>query len=109
MERYRAAALAHGEATEAGDHRRANKAHQQLVEALRAVRATGDAAGALGKLMDDPELAVRVWAATHGLEFDPDAAERVLSGIASGGHTIHQFNAEMVLREWRAGRLTFPQ
>jgi hypothetical protein len=105
---YRRAASAHGEATVAGDHEAANRHHDILAEVYRELRARGTAAKeALLPLMQDPDDAVRSWAAAHGLEFAPEKAEPVLSALAES-RGISAFNAKMTLREWRKGNLSFP-
>lgn len=67
-----------------------------------------EAQSALLKLLGDERGEVRSWAATHAPEFAPDRAEVVLGEIASGPESLEQFEARLVLEEWRAGRLRFP-
>ncbi len=62
---------------------------------------------ALGSLLTDSDDNVQCWAASHLLQLDDERAEQALEAIA-GGDDIISFGAEMVLREWRAGRLSFP-
>ena len=76
---YRRAAVAHGRATAAGDYRTANRHHEILASVYRELRTRGPAAQSiLLPLMQDVDDAVRVWAATHALEFVPGHAEPIL-------------------------------
>jgi hypothetical protein len=52
---------------------------------------------------------VQVWAASHVLEFAPADAEAMLERLARGAPGIARLDAEMTLKEWRAGNLTFPE
>lgn len=105
---YRAAAVAHGIATEHGDHRRANRHHDTIAETYRELRARGEAAQCkLLVLLDDIDPHVRAWAASHALEFAPDRGEPVLRRLASY-QSVVGLNAEMTLREWVNGTLQFP-
>ncbi len=58
-------------------------------------------------MMRMPNPHVRAWAASHVLEFDPEAAEAELTRLAKGPPSPVRLDAEMTLREWRAGRLKF--
>jgi hypothetical protein len=105
---YRHAAAAHGEATAAGDHEAANRHHDIVAAVYRELRSRSlSAQKALLPLMQDPDEAVRSWAAAHGLEFAPEEAEPVLTALAES-RGISAFNAKMTLREWRNGNLSFP-
>jgi hypothetical protein len=57
--------------------------------------------------MQDPDVAVRSWTASHGLEFAPEQAEPVPVALADGPG-MSAFTAKMTLREWRKGNLRFP-
>ena len=106
---YRAAAAKHGRATQTGAYREANKAYRELIRCATRLRQKGaDAQAGWTKLLDDDDDSVRVWAASHILEFAPDDAARVLRSIANGNPGPDGLNAEMVLREWKAGRLQQP-
>jgi len=108
IESYRSAALAHGEATSSGDHELANRHHDTVAEIYRELRSHGRSVQmALLPLLADPADAVRAWSAAHALEFSPERGEAVLTDLAQGGGGF-AFNARMTLREWQAGRLSFP-
>jgi hypothetical protein len=105
---YQRAASAHGQATAAGDHEAANRHHDLVAAIYRELRSRGLLAQkALLPLMQDPDDAVRSWAASHALEFSPEQAEPVLIALAES-RGISAFNAKMTLREWRKGNLSFP-
>ncbi|MFY2556407.1 DUF2019 domain-containing protein [Corallococcus terminator] len=105
---YEEAAAAHGQSSESGDHRKANAQFRRIDAVWKELRTRGsEGPGALSNLMDHANLHVRGWAASHALESAPRAAESVLEMIANGPPGIARFNAEMTLREWRAGNLKF--
>ena len=98
----------HDVASEQGDHKGANAAHDAVVEAYRQLRAVGDeGTRRLQELMEHRNDSVRCWAATHCLPIAEDKAESVLSGLAKGTGAV-SFAAAMVLEEWRKGTLEIP-
>ena len=105
LDMYIAAAAAHGAATQRGDDEAANKNHDELMAALQSLRSTG---GNWPELLQDAlgheNPHVRCWAATHLLAVKPERATNALEDLA-GQRGVAAFNARMVLREWRAGRL----
>jgi hypothetical protein len=109
VKRYADAARRHGEATEIGDHSAANAAHDVISSTYRELRNRGvDAQRALLPLLKDPSVGVRLWAASHALEFSPDDGEPVLSSIESMPQSFNAFSAKMTLQQWRQGNLRFP-
>jgi hypothetical protein len=109
VRRYAEAAGQHGRATEAGDHKKANQAHEAIASVYRELRSRGlEAQRALLVLLDDSEPGVRLWAASHALEFSPADGERVLSSMANVPKSFLSFSADMTLRQWREGTLRFP-
>lgn len=105
---YRATALLHGQATDAGDSRRCNRAHDKIRRLQRVLRERGDEfqQGILA-LLDDEDLHVRVWAASDALAFAPDEAVRVLRKIAGLPRGLASFDAKMTLELWDAGEWQF--
>ena len=68
VEVYRDAAKQHGEATEAGDHKTANRSADLISEVYAELRQRGaDAQRALLPLLTDPASGVRLWSASHAL------------------------------------------
>jgi hypothetical protein len=103
--KYRELAEAHGEATQRGDHKAANKNHDGLVALVPKLRALGDKGeAALIGLMNDSSEAVACWAATHCLPFAELAALGVLDTLAKKTGPIG-FDARMVAEMWRSGQL----
>lgn len=86
----------------------ANRHHRELQIVLREIIERGDAGyEALAQLLEHSNLSVRLWAATALLGKFPDRATGTLEELAQ--HQTHiGFNAEMTLKEWRAGRLKLP-
>jgi hypothetical protein len=105
VDRYVVAALQHGECTRRGDSDAGNKAYAQMIDALREVRAEPDGGkDALSELTKYSDDWVKVWAATHLLPLSEDVACATLNSVASGPPSLAEFNAKMVLNQWRAGR-----
>lgn len=105
---YANSAVEQGAATDRGDHEKANAAHDRLMWALASLRESPDRGRSVLQAFlhhKDPHL--RCWAATHLLPLDEAAATHVLKSQVSEPPFVG-FNAEMVLREWRAGRLRVP-
>jgi len=104
---YVTAASRHGQATEAGDSRTANKSADVVAHVHTELRHRG-LREALLPLLEHPDPGVRCWAGSHVLEFAPDAAEGVLSSLARQQGSLISFSAEMTLKVWRQGQLKFP-
>ena len=104
IEKYREAARRHGEATERGDDKVANKTAEVIAAAHREIVSCGEAASdALLALLDDVEPGVRLWAAADLLDRYPDKAVPVLAELVSTTRLIGM-SAQQTLKEWR-GRL----
>ena len=98
----------HGEASRTGNSRTANAQYKRIVAAWKELRGRGEEGrAALLRLMGNSNPDVRMWAASHVLEFDPGAAKAELERLASGPSSLVRFDAEMTLKEWRAGNLKF--
>ena len=104
--RYRKYAQGHGDGSRSGDFRTTNRNHDKLVALLPELRAIGDRGEEiLRRLMTDPSDAVAGWAATHSLPIAEKDALSTLRAIARKGGIIG-LDAEMVIKEWKGGRLT---
>lgn len=105
---YEEAAALHGQASRDGDHRAANAQYKRLTASWKELRGRGDEGrAALQQLMSSSNPHVQVWAASHVLEFAPGPAEALLEQLASGPPSVVRLDAEMTLKEWRAGHLRF--
>ena len=101
---YCEAAQIHGRATDAGDARRGNRAHDRIVRLRSELMSHGEAyqQGMLALLKHrDPH--VRVWAASDILSFAPDEAVRALREVAAQMPKAAALNAKMTLKLWEAG------
>lgn len=108
LDRYRSAAAADGRYSAKGVYKKANPQAELAISCYRELRSRGTPAEArLLELLEDDDPAVRVWAASHVLEFAPGQAEEALIE-REAGTSLAAFTARMTLREWRAGRLAFP-
>lgn len=86
-----------------------NAAANCVASVYRQLRSRGlESQRALLPLLAHPSLKVRQWAAAHALQFAPEAGVPVLSEMAKDKVSLYGFEAEITLREWRAGRLRFP-
>jgi hypothetical protein len=109
VNRYSESAAAHGRATEAGDHKTANAAHEVLATVYRELRRRGvEAQRALLPLLEHNDIGVRGWAGAHALEFAPSEGESALTALAEVPRSLISFSAKMTLRQWREGTLRFP-
>lgn len=109
VRRYAEAALAHMEASNKGDYRAANKAHDIIVSIYATLRREGYGAQVtLLPLLKHPSAGVRAWAGAHALEFAPEQAEPVLQQLAGEPGAVG-LSAEMTLQQWKEGTLRFPE
>jgi hypothetical protein len=105
-DRYIAEATEYGRCSETADSKKVNAAYHRLRAALEGLRAgPGRGESILTELLGHPNGWVRLWAATHLLPMRPELASSPLEELAAGPPGEMRFNAKMVLREWRAGRL----
>ncbi|MFB1483776.1 DUF2019 domain-containing protein [Corallococcus sp. RDP092CA] len=107
---YVKAAELHWQATVKGAHKSANAQYERLSAARRELRDRGeDGRSALTELLQHSNSNVRLWAASHVLEFAPALAEAELERLAQGPAGAMRLDAEMTLSEWRAGNLKFTE
>lgn len=105
---YAEAAVRHGAASEQGDYRGANKAHDEIAQVYHELRARGQSAvRSLSALLVHRDAAVRQWAAAHMLPEDPSVAEPVLTALSALPGAVG-LGASTVLSEWKKGSLRFP-
>lgn len=96
----------HATASKNGDYREANRNYDKLTKLLSELRVTHDKGEEiLRRLMKDRSDAVSMWAATQSLPIAEKEALAILEAVSARGGIIG-FNAEMVISEWKSGRLT---
>lgn len=101
---YESAAKEHGKATEEGNYKVANRAHDMVVAIRRELMDRG-CERMLIRLLSSPNDWVKHWAATHLLQTNPEEAVPVLENLSNGNKGYLRLGSEVVLKEWRAGRL----
>jgi hypothetical protein len=105
-DRYIAEAAEHGRCTESGDYKKGNAAFDRMIAALGELRERADRGeSVLTELLSHPNGWVRLGAATDLLPLRAELASTILENLASGPRSEVEFEARMVLREWREGRL----
>jgi len=96
----------HGLYTVEGDAPATNRAYKKLSLALKELREMPDRGeGFLAGLIQNEDLSVVTWAALYLLPSRPEEAVQALQRVAGEGKSLIAFDAEMTLKEWRAGRL----
>jgi len=107
VDKFRNASTRWGDAWQGTDARKRNKWHDRSVFALRHILASGgDSVAQVVNMKDSENCGTALLASTFALKFDARAAEAALQALALA-RTPLSFSAELVLREWRKGTLTF--
>jgi len=105
----RRAAIVHGEETETGDNEKSNEVYDREIALVKEMRHLSDRGRALlSSLLSDSDAAVRSSAACYLLPLDERMAIPILEDVAKSTLPLVGLSAEMVLLEWRAGRLKIP-
>jgi hypothetical protein len=99
---YRELAVTWDEARD--DPQEANRIFDLLQVLSKELRASAEGRQAVSGLLDDPVTAVRLAAATHSLQWDPERAQVALEDIERGGN-LHAVTAKWTLRSYRSGKL----
>jgi hypothetical protein len=108
-DRYITEATEYGRCSEAADSKKVNAAYHRLAAVLTRLRASSDRGESiLVDLVNHSNGWVRLWAATDLLPLRAELASSALEKLASGRPGGLRLDAEMVLKEWRAGRLKVP-
>lgn len=104
LAKFEAAALDHTAATIAGDHIKANRSVDVIMDTVAHLKQRCELVQ-LKRLLSHSSAGVRVWAASYLLptNLNTDAIS-TLQKIEMGTDMI-AFAAEMTLREWKNGRL----
>lgn len=102
VEKYRNAA----EGTSSSIPQEANESHDRMHGYYKTLRKSDSGRRGISALMTDPSPHVRCWAAAHSLAWQPGIARAVLDALVNADGPC-AFDAEITLREFREGRLTF--
>ncbi|HEX5399144.1 MAG TPA: hypothetical protein VFY06_08860 [Verrucomicrobiae bacterium] len=86
--------------------KKANTSHDQMHVAYKQLRECSDGKVGIVALMADENPHVKCWAAAHSLAWEPDKARAVLEELRDFRGAC-SFDAEMVLEQFDAGKLTF--
>lgn len=106
QDRFVEGAHQHGLYTVSGDALATNRAYNKIILALKELRRTSDGGeGFLSSLLQNEDLSIVSWAASYLLDFKPEKARQALDRVVKEGPPLIAFDAEMTLKEWRAGRL----
>ena len=106
---YSEAAKVQGQATESGDYTTGNKASDLISAIYSELRRRGsDAQSALLPLLREDDPGIRLWAASHAMDFTPNDGEPVLKALIPVGKFIG-LCAKTTLEEWTKGKLRFPE
>jgi len=97
----------YGDAIETGNHKKANKAYDELMAVYQQIKAQGALnSEAFHELLSAPSMGTRLWAATHYLAISSEEAEKVLSALGEVPNSLLAVSAKITLEEWKKGDLT---
>ena len=106
---YTEYAIINCEASAKGNYKRANKNLEILISIIKELKTRGlEAQCSLLTLLKHNNFNVRLWAATHVLEFAPQEGEKTLTELA-GMDGLIGIEAKTTLKEWKLGRLRRPR
>jgi hypothetical protein len=98
-----------GSALRVAAPRKANALYRQMVEIYRELRRRGkEAQVQMLPLLRDENTDIRISVACFALEFEPEDASAVLEKIEREERNLLGFTAEMVLKQWKEGKIRFP-
>jgi hypothetical protein len=105
---YAESAAINGQSSTNGDFESANRHYKVLQIICRELKERGiDAQRSLLRLLVHDDPTVRLWAASHVIEFAPKEGMMALMALADM-EGITGIEAETTLNEWMEGRLRFP-
>ena len=107
VELYVNNARIHGEASETGNYRKANKAHD-IIRKCEKYLYDNNSMILLEKYLNDPANGVRNWVSYDLLPVIPEKAIKVKEDIANGPFGAAKATASTTLELWKKGELTFP-
>lgn len=96
----------YGDAIETGNHKKANKAYDELMAVYQQIKAQGALTSEdFHELLFAPSMGTRLWAATHYLAISSEEAEKVLSALGEVPNSLLAVSAKITLEEWGKGNL----
>lgn len=98
------AAVKHGECTNKGDYRTANKQYKIIVKSLHQLKVHEEGVIQFKELMEHQSDYVRLWSSTHLLRVEEERAKRNLMSLAKKSGVI-SLTAQTTLDEWNKGNL----
>jgi hypothetical protein len=102
LARYRQAT----DGTSSAKPKEANKWHGKMHGAYKKLRESSEGQAAIVRLVEDPSPHVRCWAAAHSLAWQPELAKAALTQLREARGPC-SFDAEMTLKQFEKGLLTF--
>jgi len=105
LEFFQKAATSQAKATEQGDYKTANKNYNEILKAIAFLK-NKSAINTLSKLLSNPSIGVRLWAARFLLQINETESIKILTEIANT-ESIHSLSAETTIEEWLRGTLEF--
>lgn len=98
------AAVKHGECTNRGDYRTANKQYKIMFKSLQQLKVHEDGIIQFKELMEHQSDYVRLWSSTHLLRVEEEKAKKHLKSLAKKSEII-SLTAQTTLDEWEKGNL----
>ena len=96
----------YGDAIETGNHKKVNKAYDELMAVYQQIKAQGALnSEAFHELLSAPSMGTRLWAATHYLVISHEKSEKVLTALGEVSNSLLAVSAKMTLDEWKKGNL----
>lgn len=96
----------YGDAIETGNHKKANKAYDELMAVYQQIKAQGAlTSDAFHELLSAPSMGTRLWAATHYLAISYEESEKVLTSLGEVSNCLLAVSAKTTLEEWKKGNL----
>jgi Domain of unknown function (DUF2019) len=105
---YKKHAQNHGKGTMDGNPKLTNRSYHKVMETLNKIKKYNDEGyKALSQLLEENNDYIRLFAATHLLNYNKQKAEKTLQEITQKPGIV-SLDAEVVLQEWKNGNLKIP-
>lgn len=103
---YLDALLSFVEYTRENKQKQAKDWYKKMDTCFRTLRDTGKLSEIVD-LLEHENKQVKLWVSTHLLVFDESLAKNALQSIANDSSSMESFTADMTLKEWDQGNLTY--